>query len=64
VFLARDLTEGTASPGETEQLAVRRIALAEALAWIRAGRITDAVTVAGLLRYAAEAQVPDGSRRP
>jgi 8-oxo-dGTP pyrophosphatase MutT (NUDIX family) len=64
VFLARDLTEGAASPGETEQLAVRRIALAEALAWIRAGRITDAVSVAGLLGFAAEAQVRDGSRHP
>ena len=53
VFLAEGLEQGPASPEETEQLALERVSLAEALEWVHTGRITDAVSVAGLLALAA-----------
>jgi 8-oxo-dGTP pyrophosphatase MutT (NUDIX family) len=57
VFLARDLEAGEPDPDETEQLAVRVVPFAEALEWVRDGRITDVLSIAGLLRVAL-----DGSR--
>lgn len=59
VFLAQGLSQGQASPGETEQLAVLRLPLATAMQWVHTGRITDAVSVAGLLALAA-ARPPGG----
>ena len=50
VYLARRLSHGGASPEPTEDLAVRRLPLEEALAWTVDGRITDAISVAGILR--------------
>jgi len=50
LFLAHGLTQGEASPEETEDLAVRTVPLAEAFAMVADGRITDAMTVAALLR--------------
>jgi 8-oxo-dGTP pyrophosphatase MutT (NUDIX family) len=55
VFLASELTEGTPSPGETEQLEVIKLPLELAVERIRDGRITDAMSVAGIL-YVALAQ--------
>ena len=49
LFLARDLTHVGHSPDEEEFLEVVPIALTEALAWIRDGKITDPKTVVGLL---------------
>jgi ADP-ribose diphosphatase len=51
-FVARDLTAGTAAPEPTEALAVRRIPFAEALEWALDGRITDAISVATILKLA------------
>ena len=50
VFLATDLTPGPAAPEDTEALAHRAIGFAEALTQALAGQITDALSVAGLLR--------------
>lgn len=49
VYLAEDLTEGEAAPEETEELALRRVPLAEAVAMAADGRISDALAVVGLL---------------
>jgi len=54
VFLARDLTEGPTEFGDTEDLAIRMLPLAEALDWVHQGQITDAMSVAGILRLAAD----------
>ena len=54
VFVARDLQAGVAAPDETEQLAVRRLPLAEAVRMARDGEIADVLTVAALLHVASE----------
>ena len=48
-FLARNLTHVGHSPDDEEFLEVVPLALTEALAWIRDGKITDPKTVVGLL---------------
>jgi 8-oxo-dGTP pyrophosphatase MutT (NUDIX family) len=50
VFLARELVHGNPNPGETEQLRVQALPLRQAVEWATDGRITDAISVAGLLR--------------
>ncbi len=52
VFLAEGLTPGAPEFDETEQLAIRRLPFAEALAMAMDGRITDGISVAGLLKLA------------
>lgn len=58
VYLATDLRQGLAEPEEVEQLQVRRVPLAEALADVLAGRITDSMSVAGILYAAWHPQPP------
>ncbi|MDJ0904632.1 MAG: NUDIX hydrolase [Woeseiaceae bacterium] len=50
VFVARQLTAGETAFEETEDLEVRKLPLGEALAMVRRGEITDAISVAALLR--------------
>jgi 8-oxo-dGTP pyrophosphatase MutT (NUDIX family) len=50
LFLAEELTEGQARPEPTEQLVLWRLPLSEAVAMAADGRITDSLSVAGLLR--------------
>lgn len=52
VFLAEDLTEGEPDFGETEDLRIRKLPLTEAFAMAEDGAITDAISVAALLRVA------------
>ena len=52
IFLAEGLKEGEAQPEEDEKIAVRIVSLAEALEWIRRGKIQDAKSVSGILYYA------------
>ncbi len=54
VFLATDLLPGEARPDGTEEIAIRWLPLAEALAMIDRGEITDALSQVGLLRVALE----------
>lgn len=49
VYLARELTAGEPEFEETEDLAIRKLPLAEALAMVERGEITDAMSVAALL---------------
>ncbi|MDX1402931.1 MAG: NUDIX hydrolase [Woeseiaceae bacterium] len=50
VFVARGLTEGEPDFDELEDLEIRKIPLDEALAMVDRGEITDAISVAALLR--------------
>ena len=50
IYLAEDLTEGEAEPEETENISVRRLPLAEAVAMVTRGEITDAISCLALLR--------------
>lgn len=54
VFVARELVPGTARPEPTEALAVQRMPFAQALEWVLDGKITDAMSVAAILRLAVE----------
>ena len=49
IFLARDLARGEMALEATEDILVMCIPLAEAIDWIFAGKITDSLTVMGLL---------------
>jgi 8-oxo-dGTP pyrophosphatase MutT (NUDIX family) len=50
LFVARGLSQGEAAPEETEQLQIKKIPLAEALAMVDSGEIKDAMSIMGLLR--------------
>lgn len=54
VYLARSLRFGTPELEPTEDLAVKRLPLAEALNWVLDGQITDAISAAGILRLCVE----------
>ena len=54
VFAARATSHGRATPEESEELAVRWLPFADALAMTADGRITDAITLIGLQRVAIE----------
>ncbi|WP_210519604.1 NUDIX domain-containing protein [Hymenobacter terricola] len=50
VFLAEDLTQGELEPEETEDLRLWKLPLAEAIRMVMDDRITDGISVAGLLK--------------
>jgi 8-oxo-dGTP pyrophosphatase MutT (NUDIX family) len=50
VYLATELQAGTASPEETEQLQVKRVPLETAFSMVAKGEITDAISVAALIK--------------
>jgi 8-oxo-dGTP pyrophosphatase MutT (NUDIX family) len=50
VFLAEDLTPGDVEPEETEDLRLWKLPLAEAVRMVMDDRITDGISVAGLLK--------------
>lgn len=50
VYLAEDLTQGELEPEETEDLRLWKLPLAQAIQMVMDDRITDAVSVAGLLK--------------
>lgn len=52
VFLATGLTQGEPAPEGTEDIQSLFVSLDDALAAIEAGRITDAITIAGVYRLA------------
>lgn len=54
VYLARGLGFGEPEHEPTEDLALRRLALSDAVAWALDGRITDAISVAGILKLWVE----------
>ncbi len=52
VYLARDLSQGTVSLEETEDITTRKLPLEDAIAMAVAGEITDSLSLAGLLKLA------------
>lgn len=54
LFVATGLTHGDATPGPTESLSLRWVAFDEAVEMVRDGRITDAMSVAAILRVALD----------
>jgi 8-oxo-dGTP pyrophosphatase MutT (NUDIX family) len=54
IFVARDLEQGETAFEETEDLAIRRLPLDDAIKLCLDGTITDALSVAGLLRLAVK----------
>jgi 8-oxo-dGTP pyrophosphatase MutT (NUDIX family) len=57
VYVARELSQGVTAFEETEDLKVMRLPLKEAVERVIAGEITDAVSVAALLRLALDASL-------
>ncbi len=53
VYIARDLTEGETEFEQPEDLAIRKLPFREALELVMNGEITDAMSVASILRVAA-----------
>lgn len=49
LYVAEDLSQGDHAPEETEELRIWRLPLAEAVAMAMTSRITDALSVSGLL---------------
>jgi len=52
VFLAEDLTPGETAMEETEDLAIRKVHLREAVEMVMDNRITDSISVGGILKAA------------
>ena len=50
IFVATHLSQGESCPDDSEQLKIKRVSLAECIEMIHRGQITDAISVAGLLR--------------
>lgn len=50
VYIAKDLTEGETAFEETEDLKIEKLPLEEAFDRVMSGEITDAISVAGLLK--------------
>lgn len=50
VFLAEDLEQGELAPEETEELHLWKLPLSQAVEMVMSNRITDAISVAGLLK--------------
>ena len=49
IYLARDLTPGTAQPENDEVIKIQFVPLKKAVAMVLGGRIQDAKTIAGVL---------------
>ncbi|QMU30074.1 NUDIX domain-containing protein [Adhaeribacter radiodurans] len=50
LFLAQDLTAGETEHEETEELHIKKVPLTEAVRMVMAGEITDALSIAGILK--------------
>lgn len=63
VYLATGLTQGQATPEDTEELRVRRVSLEEAYAEVEARHITDSLSVGAiykLMLMQAQGKLPQG----
>ncbi len=50
IFLAEELTQGKAEPEETEDLTVKKLPLREAYRMVMENKITDSLSIAGILK--------------
>ena len=51
VYVAQDLIAGEAAPEDTEKLTVKKIPFETVLQWVMEGKITDAISVAAILKW-------------
>lgn len=59
VFIATGLSQGQWSPEVTEDLQLQRLPIKEAISKVLNGQITDAISVAALLKYAVQFSAVD-----
>ncbi len=52
VYLAKGLTQGETEFDDTEDIVVKKLPFKEAIDWVMDGRITDSLSVGGILKYA------------
>lgn len=52
IFMAEELSQSESQPEETEQLQVKKVSLKEALDLVLTDKITDSMSVAGILKVA------------
>lgn len=52
IYLAEELTQTESEPEETEQLQVKKVKIEEALKMVLEDKITDSISVAGILKVA------------
>lgn len=52
IFLAEEITQAESQPEDTEQLQVKKVSLKEALELVLDDKITDSMSVAGILKVA------------
>lgn len=52
IFLAQQITPGQSQPEETEDLTLRKLHLREAVQMVMDNRITDSISIAGILKAA------------
>jgi ADP-ribose pyrophosphatase len=57
IFLAEELTQSESQPEETEQLQVKKVSLKDALEMVLVDKITDSMSVAGILKVARLKQI-------
>lgn len=50
IYLAYGLSEGASEPDDAEQLKIKRVLLTQAIRMVEQGEISDAISVAGLLK--------------
>ncbi|MBE8716153.1 NUDIX domain-containing protein [Cellvibrio polysaccharolyticus] len=62
VFIARDLYAGEQALEPTEDIEVKRLPFSEALAMVLSGEITDAISVAAILRAALDPDINPAGR--
>ena len=52
VFLATELSQGETDFDDTEDIRILKLPVKEAIDWVMEGKITDSLSVGGLLKYA------------
>ena len=52
IYLAQELNEGPSAPEDTEELVIRKLPFSEVVKMVHRGEITDAMSVAGVLKLA------------
>lgn len=52
VFLATQLSQGETDFDDTEDIRIHKLPVKEAIDWVMEGKITDSLSVGGLLKYA------------
>lgn len=54
IFLAEELTEGQPEFEDTEDISIKKLPFTDVLAWVMQGKITDSLSVVGILRVARD----------